>query len=543
MEKYSINKMPRILLFALNSSYTHTNLAVRYIKKSLAAAGYRADIAEFNIKDKRRRILEALVSADADIYGFSAYIWNVRELYAFAADLKKLRPTSAIVFGGPEVSFDTQEILAAHPSIDCIITGEGERAFVTLADMYAHGESLPRILEGSIFEGFSEQGSVYAADELQGGSRVLYYESARGCPFRCAYCLSSLSGRVRSKDARTALAELYEFESIDHIKIIKFVDRTFNFDIGRAKEIWSGLLDECYTKNYHFEICANLLDEESFELLSEFPKGKIQLEIGVQSISPDTLRRVERSPKTERLLENIERLHKMGNMHIHADLIAGLPGDDLASFARSFDALYGRCDMLQLGFLKLLRGSKLRRDADSFGCVYSDEPPYEVLSTDTLTYGELCRLHEIDELNDRYCNGAFVRSMSLIMSRTHSPFYTLTHIADGYRRDGLRIVEVSQPRAYELLYEYVHDGDDRVLAEMLTLDFLTNQKLSPPAIGGYELKRCDGELKRHFMRYADRHAITYFAPALESRVGEREYIIDRRSMRAFVRDGDGFTEI
>ncbi len=535
--------MPKILLFAFNSSYTHTNLAVRCIRKSLAAAGFSADIAEFNLKDKHRRVLECLAFADADIYGFSAYIWNIRELFGFAADLKKLCPDSKIVFGGPEVSFDCEEILNTHPYIDAIIKGEGEMAFVRLAQMYDSGESLPRIIDGGIYSDFAEQGMVYDSGELNEGSRVVYYESSRGCPFRCAYCLSAMSGAVRAKSAAVTLSELLEFEKIDNIKIIKFVDRTFNFDKERAKEIWRGLLSEQYTKNYHFEICAKLLDEESFELLSRFPKGKIQLEIGVQSTNPDTLVRVDRNPQTDRLIANIDRLYKMGNMHIHADLIAGLPGEDMASFARSFDALYGKCDMLQLGFLKLLRGSNLRRDASDFDCVYSDAPPYEVLSTDRLTFDELCRLHEIDELCDRYCQPAFKRAVKLVVSRTDSPFWFFYSLAEKFYNDGLKITEISQPRAYEAFYNYMRMGDDRELSELLTLDFLTSQNMSAPTIGGYAMIRGNGALKRSFMSYADENGISYFAPALEVREGIHKYVIDRRNMSAFCATDTGFVEI
>ncbi len=535
--------MPKVLLFALNSSYTHTNLAVRCIKNSLVNAGYECEIAEYSLKDKRRRILEALIGSDADIYGFSVYIWNAREMYAFAADIKKMRPDSSIVFGGPEVSFDADEILRNHPYIDSIITGEGEEVWVKLCAAYDDHETIPRIMPGGICENFSKEGIEYSEDELCGGSRVVYYESSRGCPYRCAYCLSAISGRVRAKSAEDTLDDMLRFEKVDHIKIIKFVDRTFNFDRERAKTIWRGLLDGKYTKNYHFEICAELLDEESFDILSCFPKGKIQLEIGVQSTNPETLRRVDRSDKTDNIISAIERLHKMGNMHIHADLIAGLPGETMSSFSAAFNALYGKCDMLQLGFLKLLRGSKLRREADSFGCVYSDMPPYEVMCTDTLTFGELCLLHDIDDVCDRYCTDAFKRSVGLIVSRGVSPFDTFADIADCFRRDGYRMYDISQPRAYELLYEYAHIGDDRELSELLTLDFLTSQKMSAPIIGGHELKRGEGESKREFMRFADANGIEYFAPALECRIGQREYIVDRRMMRAYTASGGEFVEI
>lgn len=533
----------KILLFALNSSYTHTNLAVRCIKKSLVTAGFSAEIAEFNLKDRKRRVLEALVSAHADVYGFSAYIWNVRELYSFAADLKKLRPEAKIVFGGPEVSFDALEVLSEHGYIDCVITGEGEAAFVTAVRLLSSGEDLPPIIEGGTFKGFEDQGILYSSDELNGNSKVVYYESSRGCPYRCAYCLSSVSGKVRAKDAEVTLSELKEFETVGNVKVVKFVDRTFNFDRERAKEIWRGLLAGEYTKTYHFEICADLLDEESFALLSQFPKGKIQLEIGVQSTNREALSRVDRSPDTDRLIANITRLYRMGNMHIHADLIAGLPGEDLASFARSFDSLYGKCHMLQLGFLKLLRGSKLRREADSFGCVYSDEPPYEVLSTDCLSYSELCRLHAVDELADRYCGGAFSRSMTLIMSRTDSPFYLLCRLADCFISDRLNITECSQLRAYEKLYEYLHDSEDYELAEMLSLDFLTSQKMSPPSFGEYALKKENDGLKRLFMEWANAKGIEYFAPALEEWSGQGRYVVDRRNMMAYRFDNVAFVKL
>jgi len=233
----------------------------------------------------------------------------------------------------------------------------------------------------------------------------------------------------------------------------------------------------------------------------------------------------------------------MGNVHIHADLIAGLPGESFESFANAFDTLYGKCHMLQLGFLKLLRGSKLRREAADFGCVYSEAPPYAVLSTDTLSFADISRLHDIDELSERYGGGAFSRALALIMSRTDSPFSVFLSLSERFEADGLRIGELSQPRAYEKLYEYCADGEDVRLSECLILDFLTSQKLSPPKIGGHELVRCDDSAKRDFMRFADGQGIEYFAPALEVRLGLRKYVVDRRNMRAFLCVGEGFVEI
>ena len=535
----------KIVLFALNSSYSHTNLAVRCIRRSLTNAGFDARILEFNLKDRRGEILGALVGAEADIYGFSAYIWNIRELLAYASDLKKLKPTARIVFGGPEVSYNAPELLRAHSFIDNIITGEGEAAFVGLAEAHLRGGEPPAIIDGGIYEGFAEAGMLYEPDELDGERRMLYYESSRGCPYRCAYCLSALSGRVRAKSAERTLSELAGFEALSaDIKVIKFVDRTFNFDIGRAKEIWRGLRSDRYTKRYHFEICAELLDEESFALLASFPKDKIQLEIGVQSTNPDTLARVSRRTDTNKLLAAIERLHSFGNMHIHADLIAGLPGEDFESFGRSFDALIGRCDMLQLGFLKLLHGSGLRERADEFGCIYSDEPPYTVLATDCLSFSELELLHDIDELCERYVNsGAFRRTITLALGLTDSPFRMLAGLAKDFRESGLRITGLSQPRAFTELYDRLGNMiPAEKLATALTLDFLTGQKTSPPAFGDFALERYDNADRKHdFMRYADENGIGYFAPALELRRGSgREFILDRKNGLAFERLGGGY---
>ncbi len=534
----------KILLFALNSSYTHTNLAVRCIKKSLAAAGFFVKIEEFNLKDNPRRMLESLVRADADVYGFSAYIWNIRELLGLAADLKRLKPGACVVFGGPEVSYDTEEILDKNPQIDCIIKGEGEAAFVRVAEMVDSGKELPSVIDGGIFDGFLSQGSIYDSEELGDGRHILYYESSRGCPYRCAYCLSALSGDVRAKSAEVTLAELRSFEEITDIKIIKFVDRTFNFDRERAKKIWRGLLSGNYTKNYHFEISADLLDEESFEILSAFEKGKIQLEIGVQSTNAETLKAINRKQNAEAVISAMELLYKVGNIHIHADLIAGLPNEDFAGFARSYDKLYGKCHMLQLGFLKLLRGSELRSRAGEFGCVFSSEPPYEVLSTHCLGFEEISRLHDIDDVAKRY-GDAFSRSVSLLISRIGSPFAFFDGVAAKLRDDGIRIGECSQPKAYQKLFEYYGSDEDLELAKALYLDYLTSQKTAPPRLGNFEFKRIgSSEYKREFMYFADRCGIEYFAPALEVREFDGMiYLLERHSMRAFYRENGGFTEV
>ncbi len=525
--------MPKIALFALNSSYSHTNSAVRCIKKSLFEAGFEAEILEYNLKDKRRNIIEALIRVDADIYGFSVYIWNIAEMCLFASDLKKLVPGAKIVFGGPEVSFECEAFLKAHPYVDTIIRGEGESAFVSFVNAYLSQKHLPSIIDGSVFEGFEKQGMVYSNNELYNGKKIVYYESSRGCPYRCAYCLSSLSGKVRAKDANTALSELLMFEEMDNIKVIKLVDRTFNFDMQRAKTILRGLLSEKYTKNYHFEICAELLDDEIFDIFSKFPSGKIQLEIGVQSSNSNTLKIINRSTNVEVVINNIKRLYELGNIHIHADLIAGLPLETMDTFKAAFDCLYNNCHMLQLGFLKLLKGSVLRENAEKYGLVYSDRPPYEVLYTDSMSFSELDFLHIIDEIMSRYKSRAFKLSMKLLEGRFESAFDMFSNLAEGFIKNGSSINELSQPDAYRKLYEIFAIGKDDELCEALSLDFLTYQKLSLPKFSEFELKRAEDFYKRDFIEFAKEHNIDFYVPSIEARQGSFIYVVDRKNMKAY----------
>ena len=541
-----VKQLVKIALLALNSSYIHTNLAVRSIRDSLTSAGYGADIFEYNIKDRRGAILSALYREAADIYGFSSCIWNISQMLSIADDLKKLRPESTIVFGGPEVSYNAEELLAKYSFIDHIITGEGEYAFIRLAE--AAGKSkLPPVIDGGMCDSFESSGIHYDADGRRLTGRILYYESSRGCPYKCAYCLSSLTQRIRAKPAEKTLRDLLKFESLPYeVNIVKFVDRTFNFNRMRAKEIWRGLLSPEYTKRYHFEICAELLDEESFELLASFPRGKIQLEIGVQSTNPETLRRIHRSLDTEGLLGAISRLHSFGNMRIHADLIAGLPGEDLNSFARSFDSLYGRCDILQLGFLKLLHGTELRREAEAFGCVYSNEPPYTVLATDCLSFDELELLHQVDDLLERYVNShVFDRSVELVTSRVDSPFALLAEFAEKSAEYELPLRQISQTDAFKRFYECLHDGEDVELAIRLILDFLTSQNASPPPIGGLDcLRLSDNDKKHAFFDWCAGMNIDYFAPSVEVwQVGGSEYYIDRRNHSAYEKTNNTFVKI
>lgn len=466
-----------ILLTALNASYVHTNAAVRCIASVLAARGETVRILERSLKDRTREILHELYAADADVYGFSVYIWNRDTVLALASQLRLLRPAAKIVLGGPEISYEDESFFAAHPYIDNILAGEGETVFPAFLD-----NPPPRhtILCGEPYGDFVNTGilyDLYPPGAHSGG--ILYYESARGCPYRCSYCLSSAHRGVRAKSADVTIGQLREFEKMDNVRIIKFVDRTFNFDRRRADQIWRALAGAEFTKTYHFEICADLLDEENFAVLAAVPPGKIQLECGVQSTNPATLAAIGRTSDPAKILAALARIRKMRNIHLHADLIAGLPHEGWARFAQSFDETFPVCHKLQLGFLKLLPGTSLRRDCESMGFAYSPRPPYEILHSDALSYEELYRLHGIDDVLDRFStDGKFAYTMEFLLEREPSPFAFFAGLAESI--PPLRAL--SQREAVLALREFAlcRGADAERLDARLTLDWMLSEAGSPP---------------------------------------------------------------
>lgn len=410
-----------VTLFALNSSFVHTNLAVRCIAKNLKAHGHTVTVLERSLKDRTREVLHALAAAEADVYGFSVYIWNRESMLSFAADLHALRPKARIVCGGPEISYEDESFFLAHPFVDNIIAGEGEGAFVDYCEAPPPHHTIVMAMP---YEEFTSAGILYdefPPDGHSGG--ILYYESARGCPYNCAYCLSSATRGVRAKSAETTIEELRRFEAMDGVRVVKFVDRTFNFHRRRADAIWRAIAGEDFSKTYHFEICADLLDEENFATLAAMPKGRIQLECGVQSTNPATLAAIGRTSDPQKIIAALRRIRAIGNIHIHADLIAGLPREDFSRFARSFDELYPACDLLQMGFLKLLPGTLLRACCGEMGYRYSSHPPYEVLQSDMLSYEDLYRLHAVDDMLDRFgSSGHFTHTLRYLLADSLSPF-------------------------------------------------------------------------------------------------------------------------
>ncbi len=473
----------KTVLFALNGTWAHSALGIRCLGDALREAECEVTLIEGNLQDRTLTLLQRLYAEDAALYGFSCYIWNVEQMLEIAAQLKALRPAARIFLGGPEVSFDSERFTSLA-FVDHVIAGEGEVAVVELVRALESGEHPPRLLCGALDPRFEERGIHYTKNDPV--PALVYYESARGCPFSCAFCLSSATHGVRAKSAERTLADLAAFEALEGHFTVKLVDRTFNFDKERAKKIWRGLLSPAFTKCYHFEIAAHLLDEESFEILSLFPEGKIRVEIGLQSTNPHTLSAVSRHTDAEAVLAASRRLTEQGGCHVHLDLIAGLPHEDLASFARSFDAAHDCCHVLQLGFLKLLHGTALREHAAEFGAVFLQKAPYTVLKTDCLSFEDVCRLHAISDLMERLRDsGRFQTALALILSHVPSAFAFYDGLAAYLREQSGKVLQKISQRdlfvyvscfAKGVLPEALHDA----LSRALRADFSSVEARRPP---------------------------------------------------------------
>lgn len=475
----------KIVLFALCGSYSHTALSIRCLRPALVREGFEVTLVEKNLRDRSAYVLHELYSLKADVYGFSCYIWNIDEMLSLAKDLHALLPECRIIFGGPEASFG-EERFAHLDYIDSVVCGAGEEIFPDICRAISEGKSIEKLYRAE--KANVTDGILYDAGELhEKGKSILYYESSRGCPFSCAYCLSSAESGVSAKSAEQTLSELLDFENLgEDFKIIKFIDRTFNYNISRANTIWRALLDEKYTKKYHFEVCASLLNEESFEIFAQMPKDKIQLEVGLQSTNEKTLSEIARHLDVSETLKSCRRIKDIGNIHVHLDLIAGLPYEDMESFRVSFDAAYPACHKLQLGFLKLLHGTSLRKNADKYGYKFLSRAPYTVLCNDFMSYEELHILEKISFLLERYHeSGNFDKCLEFAVSKVKSPFdfyMEFSRFID--ENDGRELQKISQADAFSLLYGYVSgvlsEEDEKTFSNLMHEDFARREVRKMP---------------------------------------------------------------
>ncbi len=460
--------MKSITLVACNAKYCHTSLAVRSIGAACKERGIPVILLEHSVNEPFRQIMQSILSCESDIYAFSCYLWNMELVQKICLDLKAVKPACKILLGGPEVSFDPESYTFA----DGVICGEGEVA----VPEYVLGLCEGKVIHGMPAKNMDALPFCYAeADLYANRHRLLYYESARGCPYACSYCLSSIEKGVRFKSLDKVFTELRRFDDVK-VDLVKFVDRTFNADRARALAIWKYAAEECHHTKFHFELAGELLGEEELAYLQTVPKGKFQFEIGIQSTCPETLRAVCRKADTGVLFEKIRRLVKMGNIHVHTDLIAGLPYESYAVFKNSFNDTYAlMTDCLQLGFLKLLKGSKIRKEAEAFQYRFSAAPPYTIYDNAFISAEEIFRLEKIAETVERFYNShAFEKSIAHAISRFSTPFDFYEALSKCF--DG--ISAVAQKKLYEILHAFYteHFGEDALFTEYLKFDWVKQTK-------------------------------------------------------------------
>jgi len=489
----------QMLLFALNASFAHQALGVLTLAAHINSTIHSevCHVLECTINERDDEIFYKLYenAKNKKIIGFSCYIWNVKKMLEFAGNLKKLLPDIYIVFGGPEVSFyGRNDFRALYPFVDFLIQGEGEKSLLELYQNIAKQNlpSIPSTQRNDVFESLYKNAENY---------HTVYYESSRGCPFNCSYCVSGIdNSKVRAKSIDLVLEELkfiehkyYDCEN-SKINIIKFCDRTFNFDVRRANELYKNLIDRAgeYQKTfdkkllpYQFEIYPTLFDEESIGILKTTPKDLFHMEMGVQSLNQKTLESIGRKIfDISKALDNTAKIKSFGNIHVHADLIVGLPYEDLESFINGFNLLYTKtkADFIQIGFLKLLRGTRIRKEAELHGYIYEENPPYAVLRNSYMSFEDISFLRDVEKIYKRYSSKAYMKSFSYIYSICESKFAgnvfeIFKRLAEYWRKNNLFDKSVSQKDAFEAFFrtfeqsEFLDRNDLSDLIELLEKDF------------------------------------------------------------------------
>lgn len=524
----------RCLLVAINSKYIHSNPAV-YLLRECALRDLQqkqiddveVELAEYTINHRASEIFDDIYLHHADLVCFSCYIWNIEYVRQLVRNLKNLCPNVKIWVGGPEVSYDCESFLRSLPQVDGILYGEGERSFPALLEYYAareddaarennsksecdakskkrdmrdaadqakkvnpSSEMLPNgaawLDENGVFHQTSPQ-PLTPMDELpfiyeEAGrmegfqNRIIYYETSRGCPFSCSYCLSSIDKKIRFRPLDTVKKELAFFLE-QRVPQVKFVDRTFNCKKSHATAIWQFIRDhDNGVTNFHFEIAADILDEEEIALLRTMRPGLVQLEIGVQTANPDTIHAINRKMDLARVVQVTETIRQAHNIHQHLDLIAGLPLENYESFGHSFDVVYQmKPSQLQLGFLKVLKGSPMQAQASQYGILSQVEPPYEVLKTPWLSYDDIIRLKGLEEMVETYYNsGQFLHTIDILLGQFDRPFTLFEALSDEYRARKMHEKKHSREAQYQFIRDFAAARttlDEKTVRQVLTLDY------------------------------------------------------------------------
>lgn len=486
----------KILLSTLNSKYVQSNLAIRYLRSSVKDLPLEISLQEYNINQRLEYIIGEIYRCQADLLAFSCYIWNLEPTLEICQILKQVAPEIRVVLGGPEVSFQAEKFLVEHPYIDYIVRGEGEETFRQLLLALLHGSDLIELPgltswhKGQVVSGrerplltdLDQIPSPFSEHLEEYENKLVYYESSRGCPFNCQYCLSATIPGVRTFSMERIQTDLWRLITAEVAKV-KFVDRTFNYDAERALKIMRFLVKHQRKTRFHFEITAHLLTDEILSFLRDVPVGLFQFEIGVQSTNSITLKEVSRKDDFHRLSEVVKTIKSYDNIHLHLDLISGLPKEDYQSFQRSFnDAFHLRPDNLQLGFLKLLKGSKIREHATDYGYRYLPKPPYEVLLNESLSFDQILELKQVEDLLEKYYNShKFTLALDFIITRYYSdnPYRFFQELTDRWLKKGYHRAPLKDIILYQFLWEFyqqISDQDIGLFKEYLKFDFLCQRR-------------------------------------------------------------------
>ncbi|AWI05225.1 B12-binding domain-containing radical SAM protein [Clostridium drakei] len=494
----------KVVLTALNSKFIHSNLAIRYLKAYTKDLNYECITREFTINDRREKVLEQLIKEEADVIVFSCYIWNIEFIQGLAKLINLVDSNIKMVYGGPEVSYDSISFLKENVG-EYVIVGEGEETYREFINWQLECEKLdkngfddrilekPKSIKGLSFKigekvyfngdrdlmdlnkvifPYNEQ------DNLQ--NKIVYYEASRGCPFNCKYCLSSTTHGVRFFETNRVKKEL-KFLVDKGAKLIKFVDRTFNCNVNFAMDIWKFLIELDTEVTFHFEISADILTEEEIKLLSNAPKGRIQFEVGVQTTNNEILKNINRNVNFEDIKEKVEELESIKNIKQHLDLIAGLPGENIKSFKKSFNDVYSiRPEEIQLGFLKLLKGSPMREEATKWGMVYSPYAPYEILKTKDISYDEIIILKRIEEVLDKYYNSRkFDNILNYFLPKFKTSFDFYRSLGEFFYDKGYLNRNISSAEYYRVFIEFNQESlkeNSNKLKEIIKYDYLKFNK-------------------------------------------------------------------
>lgn len=534
------------LLIALNAKYIHSNLGIYSIRAFCLAHGVPEEgitLAEYTINQSQEDILADIYRREPEVLAFSCYIWNIRQVRELAAQLHQILPEVPIWLGGPEVSFQADQLIRKYPWVTGVMVGEGEATFLELYQVYEgyHTKAYEGFCEES-HERYREEGNacgtlalgevaglvyrdradgsihvtaqrepldmddlVFPYEDLEGlEHRIIYYETSRGCPFGCSYCLSSVDRKVRLRSISLVEREL-QFFLDRRVPQVKLVDRTFNCRTEHTMAIWKYLQEhDNGVTNFHFELSAELLTADQIAYLARFRPGQVQFEIGVQSTNPDTLKAIHRPCDLGLLKERVAAIRENGNIHQHLDLIAGLPYEDMISFRHSFNEVYSmKPDQFQLGFLKLLQGSPLRERQEEFGIVCQEEAPYQVLFTRWLSYGDVLQLKLVEDVLERYYNSMqFQASLPYVIGCFSSAFDFYLYLGEYYFEKGYTGIHSSRLQRYEILLDFCREKvecEEEVLCQLLLCDLYAREKLkSRPGFLGRELSGDQRERSRAF---------------------------------------------